>query len=808
MSLSRQLRQEFIPKGYQDLIVDFMMDNKRCAIWAGMGLGKGLERGTPVLTPQGWVRIGDLSIGDKIFGKNGKPTQVTGVFPQGTKDIFRVSFDDDSSVITDGSHLWAVSTPKNRDKYQVLSTNQLLERGLHDKAGNRKWSIPLVEPVKYRKKTLAIEPYLLGVLLGDGCITTDEEIIANCEGRTAKHYSRGVACLNFRDCWWLRLRLQGKALKDGLRVVNLYGKRSWEKFIPEVYLRGSIEQRLAILQGLLDTDGYATPEGGVEFSSTAEKLADGVVELANSLGGIARKSVGGSTRHQNGIGRESWRVNIKLPARFEPFRLTRKLKAWARPTRYPPLRALHSVEPVGSAETICISVAAEDQLYVTRNHIVTHNTVSTLTMIERQLMFGMDKPVLVLAPLLVAKTTWVDEARKWQHLSGIRVVPIVGDELARRRALNVKAEIYTTNYEQLPWLVEYLGDNWPFEMVIADESTKLKSFRLRQGGARAQALAKIAHTKIKSFIELTGTPSPNGLIDLWGQIWMLDQGHRLGRSFTSFTDRWFKSSRFGEGAPTVRPHSESEIQYKLRDICLTVDPKDWFDLEEPIVTNKYIELPKQARKLYDEMEKAFFIELGEHRIEAQNAAIKSGKLLQICGGAAYVDPLVNTDDDPGSVLFKEIHSAKIEALESIINESAGTPVLVATNFRSDQQRLLKAFPKGKLLTSANGSVLMPKWNRGEIPIMFTHPASAGHGVSLQDGGNILVFFSLGWNLEHRLQVMERIGPVRQLQAGHNRSVFIYNIMAKDTIDELVLARVETKRNVQDILLEAMARRNK
>lgn len=433
-------------------------------------------------------------------------------------------------------------------------------------------------------------------------------------------------------------------------------------------------------------------------------------------------------------------------------------------------------------------------------------TVSALTVIERRLFFD-DSPVLVIAPLLVARTTWPDEVRKWDHLRGIRVVPVVGDEIYRRRALNVKAEVYTINYEQLPWLVEYFGDRWPFKKVIADESTKLKSFRTRQGGQRAQALSKVAHTKIKSFIELTGTPSPNGLVDLWGQIWMLDAGQRLGRTFTAFTDRWFKSAAYGDDkTPKPLGHTQDEIQAKLKDICLTINPGDWFDLKAPIINNRFVELPARARRLYDEMEKTFFIELGEHTVEAQTSAIKSLKLLQLTNGAVYVDPLVESDHDPRSILFKEIHDIKLQALESIVNEAAGMPVLVATNFKSDQQRILNHFKKAKILTSANGPVIMREWNAGKIPILVTHPASAGHGLNLQDGGNILVFFGLGWNLEHRLQIIERIGPMRQLQAGHNRPVFIYNILAKDTIDELVLARIESKRSVQDILLAAMARR--
>lgn len=436
-------------------------------------------------------------------------------------------------------------------------------------------------------------------------------------------------------------------------------------------------------------------------------------------------------------------------------------------------------------------------------------TGAVLTVIDRQLIMGDERPKLVLAPLLVAKTTWEDEALKWEHTRGIRVVPIVGNELERRRAMATKAEVYTTNYENIPWLVEYWGDRWPYETVIADESTKLKSFRLKQGSIRAQALAKVAHSKVRNFIELTGTPAPNGLRDLWGQVWMLDAGKRLGRTYTAFEKRWFHTTRFGDyPVPVLMDHSEKEIHTSLKDICLTINAADWVDLKEPIVVNKYVQLPNRAMELYKQMEDEFFIELEGHGIEAATAAVKSGKLLQLANGAIYLDPATIDDNDPRAVKFKEVHDGKLQALESIINEASGMPVLVATNFRSDQERLTKAFPKGRVLTSANGHVLMPLWNAGKIPLMFTHPASAGHGLNLQDGGNILVFFGLGWNLEHRLQVIERIGPMRQLQSGYNRPVFIYNIIAQDTIDELVLERMEGKKSVQDILLGAMAKRRK
>lgn len=437
------------------------------------------------------------------------------------------------------------------------------------------------------------------------------------------------------------------------------------------------------------------------------------------------------------------------------------------------------------------------------NHILDNNraavwagmglgkTTGSLNAIDNLLLVESD-PVLVLAPLRVARSTWPDEARKWDHLKNIHVMPIVGNEAERRMALKHDASVYTTNYENLPWLIDFYGERWPFKTVISDESTKLKGFRLRQGGMRAQALGKVAHTKIKRFVELTGTPSPNGLQDLWGQMWFLDAGVRLGRTFAGFKQRWFRPSHDGFGIIPM-DHAQVEIQDKLRDLCLTIDAKDWFDLKDPIVNNIYVDLPIKARKLYQDMEKQMFMQIEEHDVEAFNAAARTVKCLQLANGAAYVGD--------GNTEFKEIHDAKLQALEDILEESAGMPVLVAYNFKSDLARLRNAFPKGRAL-DANPQTIRD-WNAGLIPILFAHPASAGHGLNLQDGGNILVFFGHDWNLENRLQIIERIGPTRQMQAGHDRPMFIHNIIARDTVDEMVMARVETKREVQDILLDAM-----
>ena len=431
-------------------------------------------------------------------------------------------------------------------------------------------------------------------------------------------------------------------------------------------------------------------------------------------------------------------------------------------------------------------------------------TSATLTAFDLMSVAGEIKgPMLVVAPLRVAQSTWPDEAKKWDHLSGLAVSAIVGSPAERKAALKADANVYTTNYDNVPWLVEELGNKWPFATVVADESTRLKGFRLRQGTQRAKALGRIAHSKVTRWHNLTGTPAPNGVQDLWGPTWFLDAGQRLGRSYDAFTQRWFRPKRSGFGVEPF-PHSQAEIEAKIGDICLSMRAQDYFDLNEPILISVTTRLNKRCRELYEDMEKEFFMQVDGHDIEAVNSAAKSQKLLQLASGAVYVDPDVESDENPRSKHWKEVHDDKIQALDSIIAEAAGMPVLVAYHFRSDLARLRRAFPNGRELDKNPQTIR--DWNAGKIPILFAHPQSAGHGLNLQDGGNILVIFTPWWDLEQFQQILERIGPVRQLQAGHDRNVFVYTIICEDTMDEVVVARRDGKANIQELFMQRMRRK--
>lgn len=434
-------------------------------------------------------------------------------------------------------------------------------------------------------------------------------------------------------------------------------------------------------------------------------------------------------------------------------------------------------------------------------------TSSELYALELMRLMGEigDSPTLVVAPMRVARDTWPDEVAKWTQFEHLRITPLNGTPKERLGRLKKSSDIFTISYELLPWLVETLMERWPFRQVIADESDRLKGFREKKGGARletkkagksgqrAHAIARVAHTLVKRWVNLTGTPSPNGLKDLWGQTWYLDRGKRLGRTHSAFMQRWFKPKWSGYGVEPL-PHAEKEIHALLRDICLTVDPKDYFDLRDPIVTTIKVKLPPAARKIYKQLEDDMFAQIGLQEVEVFNAAALTSKCLQLANGAVYTE----------YPAWAPVHDEKIQALESIAHEAGGVPLLVAYQFKSDLARIKQAFPKAVELKDPAG---MKAFKAGDAPMGLAHPKSLGHGIDgLQNVTNILVRFGHDWNLGERLQMLERIGPMRQLQAGLDRPCMVYDIVAEDTVDEDVIAAHELKRSVQDALLAAMKRR--
>ena len=416
--------------------------------------------------------------------------------------------------------------------------------------------------------------------------------------------------------------------------------------------------------------------------------------------------------------------------------------------------------------------------------VATLKTLSVLELLE-------DRPALIIAPKRVAMNVWPGEVEKWDDFRGLRTSVMCGTPEQRREALNTKADMYTINYENIPWLVAEMKGKQRFSTIVVDESTRIKGYRLRGGSIRARELKKFAFYGISNFIELTGTPSPNGLQDLWGQMWFLDRGERLGRTYTAFKNRWFRQppgNFFAKLTPVE--WADEQIHEAVKDVSISLQAKDWFDITEPIECDVPVYLTGRLRKMYDKLEKELFLELSDGtEIEAFSMAAKTMKCLQFASGVLY---------EEGGQTWKEIHALKLEALESVVEEAAGMPVLVAYHFKSDLKRILDKFPQASKLDNN-----IDKWNRGEIPIGCIHPASAGHGLNLQDGGNIIVIYSHWWDAELYDQVIERIGPVRQLQAGYDRPVFIYSIRCTGTMDDRVIYARRNKKSIQDALMEAV-----
>jgi hypothetical protein len=400
-------------------------------------------------------------------------------------------------------------------------------------------------------------------------------------------------------------------------------------------------------------------------------------------------------------------------------------------------------------------------------------------------------PALILAPKRVADVVWTGERDKWDAFQHMSVRKIMGAAVERSLALaDPVADVYVINYENVPWLVEqFKGKPWPFKTVIADESSKLKSFRLNKGGVRAGALAKIAkHTE--RWWNLTGTPCPNGLQDLWAQIWFIDYGERLGRTYTHFMDLNFIQNEYTRRI-TMQHGAEVRIHEAVKDCLITFRVQDWLDILEPQYIPIEFKLPPKAQAQYNAMEKDYFLSLTDKDIEAGTAATKGFKLLQMCSGSIY--------DDTGTA--HQIHDAKIEALEDISEQTAGEPLIVTYWWQFDRERLIKAFPHAVVY---RGQQEQDNFNAGKIKILLLHLQSA-YGISLHHGGRDIVFYSYVWNAELRQQMIERCGPARQAQAGYKRVVRIWDISAANTVEGDVIASNAGKITVEEALKKARAR---
>ena len=416
-------------------------------------------------------------------------------------------------------------------------------------------------------------------------------------------------------------------------------------------------------------------------------------------------------------------------------------------------------------------------------------SVSTLTAILELLYDYFDvAKVLVIAPLRVASTTWEDEVEKWDHLKELRISKVLGSEKQRVAALYKKADVYIINRENVTWLVNWFDVDWPFDMVVIDELSSFKSSKAQ----RFKSLKKV-RPFIKRLVGLTGTPAPNGLIDLWPQIYLLDGGERLGKTVTGYREKYFlpdKRNQMIVYTWKLKEGAEDTIYEKLSDICVSMKAKDYLELPERIDNVIPVELPKKVKEQYDRLEKELILSIEEADVLAGSAAVLANKLLQVANGAVY--------DEDGEV--KYIHDEKLKALDELMEAASGKPVLVFYGYQHDKDRLLHHLKKLKprLLQTDQD---IKDWNQGKVQVLLAHPASAGHGLNLQTGGNIIIWFGLTWSLELYQQANARLW-----RQGQKQTVVIHHIIAKDTIDERVMKALEDKDVSQAALIEAVKAR--
>lgn len=416
-------------------------------------------------------------------------------------------------------------------------------------------------------------------------------------------------------------------------------------------------------------------------------------------------------------------------------------------------------------------------------------TVTTLTAVNFLIYEDLDiTTTLIVAPKRVAESVWSAEIEKWDHLKHLKISKIIGNEKQRKKAVAQRADIYIISRDNIAWLIGLFGGSMlPYDMLVIDESSSFKSPK----SVRFKAL-KAAQPSFKRVVILTGTPAPNGLIDLWSQIFLLDRGQRLGKTITAYREAYFKPDK-RNGAIVfnykLQTDGEQQIHAKIEDICMSMKAKDYLDLPERI--NNYIELEfsPELRKKYDEFEESQVLELfGDgDEISAVNAAALSNKLLQFANGAVY-DELKN---------YHVVHDLKIEALEEILENANGKPVLVAWTYRSDMERIHQALKKYKprdLKTDQD----IRDWNAGKIQLLLMHPASGGHGLNLQAGGNIIVWFGQTWSLELYMQFNARLD-----RQGQTDSVIVNHLIAKNTIDLDVIKALDKKNTKQEGLMAAI-----
>ena len=789
---------------HQEEGIKFLLTRDGCILADDMGLGKGLMVNVLAITPTGTKRFGDLKVGDKIIGSNGKPCNIIGVYPQGLKDIYKITFNDGYSITTDGSHLWSVlssNSGENREnKYITLSTEQMLDENLileqkgigrnekrlykfktyyKQKNGNNKWQIPIVKPIKFENNdVLPIEPYLLGLGLGDGSFkdkyirfTIHENDFNEVFGKLTINETKSR--INCRTC----------SINVGSSLYDLYleDKRSDTKFIPDIYKYSSVENRLAILQGLMDTDGHCmksknTVFTGTEYCSVSEQLADDVAEIVHSLGGIVRKSSKiGSYKKPDGtkvICKRAYRLNIKMPEQFNPFRLKRKAKLYNTPQKYKIGRYIENIEPVGKGETVCIAVDAPDKLYVTEHAIVTHNTVQAIiAAIESGA-----KDILVVSPSS-AKINWereiqvfcddtaIIEGKKWAKAK----FTIINYDILKNFHTLIKTRRQLTE-EEMSQINRDLALA-KFDLAIIDEAHYLKNNESIRGKIMVDLSVKYGIPKVWL---LTGTPVANRPMDFFNLLKIIRSP--IAENWKHYALRYcdgkkfFRTLKNGQRKQiwlTDGASNLEELASKTKNIILRRLKTEVLDMPDKVVTPMYHKLNKKQLKEYDMLWEDYIL---KKKAEGKRTANLQKDLVELILLRQFI-------------AMQAIPST-IEMVENAI--SMGRKVIVFTSFTEELETIQAHFGKlavkhnGPMTTRAKQKSVDDFQNNSKIKVFVGNIKSAGVAITLTEA-TVVIFNSFDWVTGNNEQAEDRCIFGGQWVLTENGYSLIENINIGDKV---------------------------
>lgn len=815
------------PYPFQHIGIAYLVSVKAGIIGDEMGLGKAQSLDSKIMTPNGWKAMGDMQTGDKVIGADGKAHNVLGVYPQGEKDIYKITFSDGSFTESCDEHLWAINTTTRRYRGNPYLIKELkdFKDDLKLQSGNNKYFIPMVRPVEFKEKDLPIDPYLLGYLIGNGAFTSastphvtipNKEEVVLLEGFLPEDIKLNPTTNN-DDCIDYRIVMKQtgwtqNTFKQKLQRLNLFGKYSYEKHIPDEYKIASVHQREALLQGLLDSDGHVRPkDNNIEFSSSSKELAQDVSELVQSLGGVAK------VREKETTHRRAYRMSIAVPEKIKPFRIERKASVYSPRVKYPPSRAIVSVEYVGQKEAQCIYIDSEDHLYVTDDYILTHNTIQGIGASHELIQEGKIKKVVVVPPASL-KYQWAEEIKKFTDYTSIVV-----DGTKKQRTNQYaqfsreSVQFLIVGYETIRNDIDMVKE-LEFDCICLDEAQKIKNRQTKTYKAITQLNPEY------KFL-LTGTPMQNRPDEIHALMSWLDQDV-LGK-ITQFRKKHVVTGeKFGRRFMDLGYKNLDEIRERisprlLRRMKQEVAP----DLPDMLYSIVRADMTKPQKELYDAVATDFkFLqeELQEfyaNQSEQDAAQFKKSKDEDKVLGYMYMlqaiadHPLLLARGKSKMaqkylpLVRKARNSPKLDELIETLTPQieAGEDIVIFSRFVTMleliHKEIMKHFNQEPYVI--HGGV-KPKARQEQVNDFKENPtrqimllSDAGNsGLNLENASS-LIHYDMPWTASTFDQRSNRIHRLN----SEFESVNIISMVLNDSIDEQVMRTIEHKRNLSDGLIE-------